>query len=95
MALDADVLSEMAFARYQEKMQAQHPAVVRHRTMSRVPRSDGTEDFTFSEDIGPVEVRREDIMPLLSALAEAIVEHITEHAEVQNVSAGGLTRSVT
>ena len=95
MALNAEVLAEMAFKKYRENMEQEHPAFVKSRKLIKTPRDDGSVDYTFTEEIGPIEVRREDIMPLLSALSEAIVEHITVHGEVQSVASGTITRNIT
>lgn len=94
MALDPEVLAELAFSKYQENMRAQYPKVVKNRTVEEIPRADGSTDYTFQDETGPMEVKREDIMPLLSALSEAIVEHINEHALVTDVASGSLTRNV-
>lgn len=95
MALDATTLAELAFTKYASKMQTQHPEVVKARTTAQETRADGTTALVFTDETGPLEVRREDIMPLLSALAEAIVEHMNEHAEVQNVANGTQIRNIT
>jgi len=94
MALSATVLAELAFLKYQTNMRDQFAEVVKSRTVVERPREDGSTDYTFNEEVGPIEIKREDIMPLLSALAEAIVEHINEHALVQNVANGTLTRNI-
>jgi len=94
MALSSDVLSELTFSKYQGKMQAAHPLVLKHRKVREVPRDDGSVDYAIDEEHGPIEVKREDIMPLIQAMSEAIVEHFTEHAEVQDVANGALTRNV-
>lgn len=91
MGLSAAVLAESAFAKYREKMEEQHPNVVKSRKMSKIPRADGSVDYAFQEDVGPIEVRREAIMPLLSALAEAIVEHVEASAEVYDNNLGAPT----
>lgn len=75
-------------------MRDQFPEVVKDRTVVERPRADGSTDYSFNEEVGPAEIKREDIMPLLSALAEAIVEHINEHAVVENVDTGAYTRNV-
>lgn len=95
MALSSTVLAELAFVKYQEKMREQFPEVVKSRTVLEIPRADGSTDYEFQEETGPIEIKQEDIMPLLSALAEAIVEHMTEHAEVQSVANGTVTRNIT
>lgn len=94
MALDAEVLAELAFSKYQGNLRNQFPEVVKSRTVVERPRADGSTDYSFNEEIGPAEVKREDIMPLLSAFAEAIVEHINEHAVVESVASGPYTRNV-
>ena len=95
MALDANVLAELAFVKYRNNMEQEYPSSVKSRKLVTTPRDDGSIDYSFIEDIGPIEVRRKDIMPLLSALAEAIVEHITKHGEVQSVTSGTITRNIT
>lgn len=95
MALDAAVLAELAFSKYEANMREQNPEVLLNRETTVTTLDDGSVDVTFDDETGPIEVRREDVWPLLSALAEAIVEHINEHAEVQNVANGTLTRNVT
>lgn len=95
MALSATVLAEMAFLRYRQKMREEHPNTVLQRKLVKIPRDDGTIDYTFSEETGPIEVKREDIMPLISALSEAIVEHLTQHGEVRSVTSGTITRNIT
>lgn len=94
MALNAEVLAELAYLKYQTNMRDQFPEAVKKRVVVERPRADGSTDYSFSEEVGPIEVKREDIMPLLSALAEAIVEHINEHAVVENVYSGSVTRNV-
>lgn len=94
MALDAEVLAELAFSKYQTNMRSQFPEIVKNRSVDEVPRADGSTDYVFNDQTGPIEVKREDIMPLLSALSEAIVEHINEHALVGNVANGTLTRNI-
>lgn len=95
MALDAEVLAEMAYQRYSDKIKEAFPEAVKSRIAQQMTLDDGTVETQFVEETGPLEVERKDIMPLLSALSEAIVEHITQHAEVQDVASGSLTRNVT
>jgi hypothetical protein len=95
MALDAEVLAELAFSKYQVNMREQHPEVLKNRTVRQVPLDDGSTNIEYDDETGPIEIKREDIMPLLSALAEAIVEHMNEHAEVRTVAAGTETRNIT
>lgn len=95
MALDANVLAELAFVKYQENMRAENPNVLKNRKTLEIPRDDGTVDYQFEDELGPIEIVKKDIMPLLLAVSEAVVEHLTEHAEIQSVSAGAVTRNIT
>ena len=95
MALSASVLAELAFKKYRDKMQEEHSETLVSRRLIKIPRDDGTIDYDFNEEYGPIEVNRKDIMPLLRALSEAIVEHLTEHGEVRDVASGSITRNIT
>lgn len=94
MALDAVVLAELAFTKYAANMEEQFPEVVKNRETEQVTKDDGSTELSFTEETGPIEVRREDIMPLLTAVAEAVVEHFNENAEVQEVADGTETRNI-
>lgn len=95
MALDATVLAELAFSKYSERMREEHPNAVLSRKLIKIPRDDGSVDYNFVEETGPIEVSRREIMPLLTALSEALVEHLTVHGEVQSVASGTITRNIT
>lgn len=95
MALDATLLANLAFGKYRDKMREEHPNTVLKRKLIKIPRDDGSVDYNFNEETGPIEVSRKDIMPLLTALSEAIVEHLTAHGEVQSVASGTITRNIT
>lgn len=95
MALDPEVLAQLAFTKYETKMQEQNPEVLLNRQTTVNTLYDGSVSLEFTDETGPIEINRDDIWPLLSALAEAIVEHINENAEVQNVASGSVTRNIT
>lgn len=95
MALNAGTVTSIALARYQEKMQEEFPDVVKNQRILKLSRDDGSVEYEVLEERGPIEIDIKSIKPLISAIAEAVVEHITEHGEVRNVTSGLTTRKIT
>lgn len=53
--------------------------------VSQTPKEDGTLETAVTFSSGPVVVDREKVMPLARAIAQAVVDHIKTHAEVQDL----------
>lgn len=88
MALDAVVLAQMALGKYKSKMAAAFPDVVKGGTVTQVPKEDGTVEYVSQEQRGPMEVDEAGILPLLEALAEAVVEHMRGSGTVPGITTG-------
>jgi hypothetical protein len=88
MALDAAVVAQMALGKYKAKMAAAFPDVVKGGTVIQIPKEDGTVEYESQEQRGPMEVDEVGILPLLEALAEAVVEHLRGSGTVPGITTG-------
>lgn len=95
MALDSNAIAQIALGRYKAKMAAAFPDVVKGGTVEQIPKEDGTVEFQSTEQRGPMEIDEEGILPLLEAMAEAVVEHLKSSGEVPNITTGSSTGRIT
>jgi hypothetical protein len=82
MALDADVFADLAESYIQEEMESAFPDIIKSVSVSETPRDDGSIETVVTQNHGPPEIDREKIRPVFRAIGRAIVEVLTENAEV-------------
>lgn len=88
MALDASVLAELMITEFVTLMESQ-PDIVKNATVTTTPLEDGSTGVEVTKEYGPPEVNPDDVRPLMTAIATAIVNHIKENAYVDDNGVGG------
>lgn len=90
MALDATVLAELMISKFAEEMESQ-PDIPKNTTVTTTPLEDGSTEVSVTTEVGPPEVSPDDVRPLMTAIATAVVNHLKENAYVDDTdgTAGG------
>lgn len=79
MALSISDLTEEMITAFIKEMEGK-PDVLKSTTVTTTPLEDGTTDVTVNREYGPPEVNPDDIRPMMTAIATAIVNHLKENA---------------
>jgi len=93
--MDAQALADLIQARLSRLLQQSLTDVVVGFDVSQVPRDDGTISYTVLERRGTRSLTDEEMermRPMAQAIAEAVVEHITSHAQANDTVAGAAWR---
>lgn len=83
MALDASNLAQAMVTAFIQQMESR-PDVLKNVTITNTPLEDGTTEMAVHREFGPPEVKEEDITPLMTAIATAVVDHLKENAYVDD-----------
>lgn len=83
MALNVSVLTEEMVTAFIKEME-NLPDVLKNVTVTNTPLEDGTTELTVNREYGPPEVKPDDIRPMMTAIATAIVNHLKENAYVDD-----------
>ena len=88
MAMNSDELGER-IVDAMELLHSSQPETKIGVNVIQTPKEDGTLDTTIEDVMGRPEFNRAAITPLAYAIAQAVVEHITSHAEVDDTGSAG------
>lgn len=83
MPLDAEVLIELMLTKFSEAMEGQ-PDVLKSTSATTIPLEDGSTEVEVTEEYGPPEIDPETVRPLMTAIANAVIDHFTEEALVDD-----------
>ena len=79
MALNISVLTEEMITAFIKEMEGL-PDVLKNVTVTNTPLEDGTTELTVNREYGPPEIKPDDVRPLMTAIATAVVNHLKENA---------------
>jgi len=84
MPLDASSLERLIIDIFRREVSQQYSDVVKGMEIETTQREDGTTSYEVVEIRGALEVRAHEMRPLARAIAQAVVQHFSQHAEVDD-----------
>jgi hypothetical protein len=97
MSMNAASLEDLIMSKLSTALRTTFDNVVVGYDVSQVPRDDGTLSYEVEERRGVITMTREQLekmRPMARAIAQAVVEHLTSHAQANDTAAGQSWRIV-